>query len=119
VASGAEARAPIRAVMRKVDVFVPLLTGDPTTKAVDIVGEIVEARAANTQSMTADQGPDQVIRESCIALIILVRLLQLKLIALKPLDIAEFARLVSQACLAATEARVQSQALHRAKAAAR
>ena len=41
---------PLAAVMRKVDVFVPLLTGDPTTKAVDIVGEIVGARAANTQT---------------------------------------------------------------------
>jgi len=46
---------------------------------------------------------------------ILVRLLQLKLIELKPLDIAEFGRTVSQACLAATEASVQLQALQRAK----
>jgi hypothetical protein len=73
------------------------------------------ARAANTQSMTADQGPDQVIRESCIALIILVRLLQLKLLALKPVDIAEFGRTVSQACLAAVKALVQLQALQRAR----
>jgi hypothetical protein len=81
---------------------------------VDVVGEIL-ARAANTQSMTEDQGPDQVIRESCITLIILVRLLQLKLIALNPLDIVEFGRTVSQVCLAATEASVQLQALKRAK----
>src|SRR5262249_19073982 len=64
---------------------VPLLTRDPTTKAADIVGDIV-ARAANRESMTEDPGPDQVIRESCITLIILVGLLQLKLIALKPLE---------------------------------
>jgi ABC transporter substrate binding protein len=54
---------PLAAVMRKVDVFVPLLTGDPTTKAVDIVGDTIRA---HRQSMTEDQGPDQVIRESCI-----------------------------------------------------
>jgi hypothetical protein len=35
---------------------------------------------------------DQVIRESCLTMIILVRLLQLKLLAFKPLDIAEFGR---------------------------
>ena len=106
---------PLAAAMRKVDLFVPLLTGDPTTKAVDIVGHIVGARAANRRSMTADQGPDQVIRESCITLIILLRLLWLKLFALKPINIAEFGRTVSQANLAATEAIVQLQALQRAK----
>jgi hypothetical protein len=95
---------PFAAAMRKIDLFVPLLTGDPTATAVDIIGDIVRTTAANGQSMTEDQGPDQVIRESCITLIILVRLLQQKLLALKPLDIAEFGRTVSQACLAATEA---------------
>ena len=60
--------------MRKIDLFVPLLTGDPATKAVDIVGDIVGvgARAANRQSMSEDQDPDQVIRESYITLIILL-----------------------------------------------
>jgi hypothetical protein len=65
--------------------------------------------------MTEDPGPDQVIRESCITSIILVRLLQLKLLAVKPLDIAEFGRTVSQANLAATKTSVQLQALQRAK----
>jgi len=73
---------PLAAVMRKVDLAVPMLTGDPTTKAVDIVGDTVRA---HRQSMTADQRPDRVIRESCITLIILVRSLQLKLLAFKPL----------------------------------
>jgi hypothetical protein len=68
--------------------------------------------------MTEHQGLNPIIRQSYITLIILVRL-QLKLIALKPLEIAEFARTVSQACLAATEARVQSHALQRARDAAR
>jgi hypothetical protein len=103
---------PLAAVMRKVDLAVPMLTGDPTTKAVDIVGDTVRA---HRQSMTEDQGTDQVIRESCITLIILLRLLEPKLLALKPLEIAEFGRTVSQACLAATEASVQLQALQRAK----
>ena len=78
----------------------------------DIVGDTIRA---HRQSMTEDQGPDQVIRESCITLIILLRLLWLKLFALKPINIAEFGRTVSQANLAATEAIVQLQALQRAK----
>jgi hypothetical protein len=109
---------PFAAVMRKVDLFVPMLTGDPTTKAVDIMAGI-RARTAERQSMTEDQDCDPIIRQSYITLIILVRLLQLKLTALKPLEIAEFGRTVSQASLAATEARVQLQALQRAKTAAR
>ena len=51
---------PLAAAMRKIDLFVPLLTGDPATKAVDIVGDIVGARAGNRQSMSKNQGPDQV-----------------------------------------------------------
>jgi hypothetical protein len=109
---------PLAAAMRKVDLFVPLLTRDPTTKAADIVRDILGARAVNRQSMTEDQGLPPIIRESCITMIILVGLLQLKLIALKPLEIAEFGKTVSQANLAATKAIVQLQALRRAKDAA-
>src|SRR5262245_54202585 len=109
---------PFAAVMRKVDLFVPMLTGDPTTKAVDIMAGI-RARTAERQSMTEDQDCDPIIRQSYVTLIILVRLLQLKLIALKPLEIAEFGKTVSQASLAATEAQVQLQALQRAKNAPR
>ena len=110
---------PLAAAMRKIDLFVPLLTGDATIKAADIVGDIVGARAANTESMTEDQGLHPVIRESLITLNILVRLLLLKLIAFKPLEVAEFGKTVSHALLAATEARAQSQALQRAKDAPR
>ena len=101
---------PFATAMRKVDLAVPLLT-------VDIVG----ARAANRESMTEDQALHPVIRESLITLIILVRLLQLKLIAYEPLEIAEFIRTVSQANLAATKAivQLQLQALQRARNAAR
>jgi hypothetical protein len=81
---------PLAVVMRKVDLFVPLLTGDPTSKAADIVGGIFGA--ASSRSMTSDQDLDQVIRQSCITSIILPRLLLQKLIALKPLDIAEFGK---------------------------
>jgi len=105
--------------MRKVDLAVPLLTGDATTKAVDIVGDIVGARAANRESMTEDQALHPVIRESLITLIILVRLLQLKLIAYEPLEIAEFIRTVSQANLAAVKANLELLALERARDAAR
>jgi hypothetical protein len=48
--------------MRKVDLFVPLLTGDPASKAADIVGSVFGA--ASSQSMTSDQDVDQVIRHS-------------------------------------------------------
>src|SRR5439155_4891793 len=61
---------PLAAAMRMIDLAVPLLTRDPTTKAIDLVGDIVGARAANRQS-TEDQGLHPVIRESCITLIIL------------------------------------------------
>jgi hypothetical protein len=92
--------------MRKVDLFVPLLTGDPTAKTADIMAGI-EARATDREGMTEDQDWAPIIRQIYITLIILVRLLHLKLIALNPLEIAEFGRTVSQACQAATEARVQ------------
>jgi hypothetical protein len=69
--------------------------------------------------MTEDQGPDQVIRESCITLIILARWLCLNAIAYKPHEIAEFGRAVSQVCLAAVKANVQLQAVQRAKEPAR
>jgi hypothetical protein len=105
--------------MRKVDLFVPMLTGDPTTKAVDIVGHIVGARAANRQRMTEDHGPDQVIRESYITLIILLRWLCINALAYEPLEIAEFTRTVSETNLAATKVLVQLQALARAKNAPR
>jgi hypothetical protein len=110
---------PLAAVMRKVDLFVPLLTGDPTIKAVDIVQDIPMAIPAKRQDMTADQGLDQFIRESCIAMIILLRLIMQKLIALNPLEVAQFGKTVSQALLVATEARLQSQARRRAKDAPR
>ena len=110
---------PFATAMRKVDLAVPLLTGDATTKAVDIVGDIVGARAANRESMTEDQALHPVIRESLITLIILVRLLQLKLIAYEPLEIAEFIRTVSQANLAAVKANLELLALERARDAAR
>jgi hypothetical protein len=105
--------------MRKVDLFVPLLTGDPTTKAADIVQGIVRAIPANRQNMTAAQGLDKLIRESCITMNILLRLIQRNLTALSPLEVAQFGKTVSQALLAATEARLQSQALQRAKEARR
>ena len=105
---------PLAAAMRKIDLFVPLLTGDATTKAADVVRDILAARPAS-----AAQAPDNVIRESGITLIVVVRLVLLKLLALKPLEAAEFARTVAQANLAAAKAIVQLQALQRAKDAAR
>ena len=109
---------PLAAAMRKIDLFAPLLTGDPTTKAVDTIRDLLRAtRAANR--MSEDLGPDQVIRESYITMIILVRLLRLKVLAYNPLAIAEFGTTVAEACLAAAKAQVQLQALQRAKDAAR
>jgi hypothetical protein len=101
---------PLAKAMRKVDLFVPRLTADPTTKAADIVQDIVTAI-----SEMAGHGPDKLIRESCITMIIILRLIQRNLTALNPLEVAQFGKTVSQALLAATEVRVQSQALQRAK----
>ena len=109
---------PLAAAMRKVDLFVPMLTRDPTIKLVDIA-HILGVRAANRESMTEDHGPDQVIRESYITLIILLEWLCLNALAYEPLEIAEFTRTVSEANLAATKALVQLQALARAKNAPR
>src|SRR5262245_47833628 len=61
---------PLAAVMRKVDLFVPLLTGDPTTKALDIMAGI-RARATDRESMTEDQDWPPIIRQSYITLTIL------------------------------------------------
>jgi hypothetical protein len=61
---------PLAAAVRMVDLAVPLLTRDPASKAVDILGDIIGARVANRQGMTEDQGPHRV-RESLITLIIL------------------------------------------------
>jgi hypothetical protein len=109
---------PLAAAMRKVDLFVPMLTRDPTIKVVDIA-HIVGVRAANRESMTEDQGPDQVIRESYITLIILLQWLCLNALAYEPLEIAEFTRTVSEVNLAAAKTHVQLQALARAKNAPR
>src|SRR5262245_48341493 len=49
--------------MRKVDLFVPLLTGDPTSKTADIVAYLVGATAANKQSMT--EPPTAVRSDHC------------------------------------------------------
>jgi hypothetical protein len=94
--------------MRKVDLFVPLLTGDPTAKAVDIVQDVLRAIPANRQNMA--QGPDKLIRESCITMIILLRLILRNLTALNPLEVADFGKTVAQVLLAATEARLQQRA---------
>jgi hypothetical protein len=66
-----------------------------------------------------DQALQLFIRESCITLIILVRWLCLNALTYKPLELAEFGRTVSEACLAAVKAQVQLQAPQRAKDAAR
>ena len=109
---------PLAAAMRKVDLFVPMLTRDPTIKLVDIA-HILGVRAANRESMTEDHGPDQVIRESYITLIILLEWLCLNALAYEPLEIAEFTRTVSEVNLAAAKTHVQLQALARAKNAPR
>jgi hypothetical protein len=82
------------------------------------IAHIVGVRAANRQRMTEDHG-HQVIRESYITLIILLRWLCLNALAYEPLEIAEFTRTVSEVNLAAAKTHVQLQALARAKNAPR
>ena len=110
---------PLAAAMRKVDLAVPLLTGDPTTKAVDIVRDILGARAANRQGTIEDRAPHRATRDSLITLIILGQLLRLHLIPFRPVEIAVFIRAISQAHLAIAKADAQLLALQRAKDAAR
>jgi len=64
---------PLAAAMRMVDLAVPLLTGDPTTKAMDIF----RAAAANRQGTIEDRAPHRATRDSLITLIILGQLLHL------------------------------------------
>jgi hypothetical protein len=99
---------PLAAAMRMVDLAVPLLTGDPTTKAMDIF----RAAAANRQGTIEDRAPT---RDSLITLIILGQLLRLHLIPFRPLEIAVFIRAISQAHLAIAKADAQLLALQRAK----
>ena len=94
---------------------VPLLTGDPTTKAMDIF----RAATANRQGTIEDRGPHLAARDSLITLIILGQLLRLHLIPFRPLEIAVFIRAISQAHLAIAKADAQLLALQRAKDAGR
>ncbi len=106
---------PLAAAMRMVDLAVPLLTGDPTTKAMDIF----RAATANRQGTIEDRGPHLAARDSLITLIILGQLLRLHLIPFRPLEIAVFIRAISQAHLAIAKADAQLLALQRAKDAGR
>ncbi len=106
---------PLAAAMRMVDLAVPLLTGDPTTKAMDIF----RAAAANRQGTIEDRAPHRATRDSLITLIILGQLLRLHLIPFRPLEIAVFIRAISQAHLAIAKADAQLLALQRAKDAGR
>src|SRR2546430_1465851 len=81
--------------MRMVDLAVPLLTGDPTTKAMDIF-RAAAAAAANRQGTTEDRGPYRAFSGSLITLIILGQLLRLHLIPFRPLEIAVFIRAISR-----------------------
>ena len=94
---------PLAAAMRMVDLAVPLLTGDPTTKAMDIF----RAAAANRQGTIEDRAPHRATRDSLITLIILGQLLRLHLIPFRPLEIAVFIRAISQAHLAIAKADAQ------------
>src|SRR2546430_9773490 len=58
----ARLRHPLSAATRMVDLAVPLLTGDPTTKAMDIF----RAAAANRQGTIEDRGPHRATRDSLI-----------------------------------------------------
>jgi hypothetical protein len=98
-----------------VDLAVPLLTGDPTTKAMDIF----RAAAANRQGTIEDRAPHRATRDSLITLIILGQLLRLHLIPFRPLEIVVFIRAISQAHLAIAKADAQLLALQRAKDAGR
>jgi hypothetical protein len=99
-----------------VDLAVPLLTNDATTKAMDIVG----ASPPNRQDMTDDQCLRWAIRESCITLISLLKPLHhLDLLAHKPVETGMFINAICQLHVAAAKANVQLLALQCAKDAGR
>jgi hypothetical protein len=97
---------PLTAAMRMLDLAVPVLTGDPTTKAMDIVG----ATAANTKGMTDDQRLHQAIREGYVTNILLCRAFRDQLgdlIPSKPAETAVLIRALSKLRLATAKAHKQ------------
>jgi hypothetical protein len=99
--------------MRMLDLAVPLLTGDPTSRAMNMaeVGD-------NRERLTADELLRCAVRESCIASIILSKEFCRQfgyLVAHKPAETAFLIRALSAVRLAAVKAYAQLIELQRTK----
>jgi hypothetical protein len=101
-----EAEHPLTAAMTMLDLAVPLLTGDPTSKVADILGTIEDR---DDESKTNRKHMPRVIREAYVALIVSARLLQYhpELIPNKPGQIALLIKARSRLMRAAANAHLQ------------
>jgi hypothetical protein len=92
--------------MTMLDLAVPLLTGDPTSKAADILGTIEDR---DDESKTNRKHMPRVIREAYVALFVSARLLQYRpeLIPNKPGQIALLLKALSRLMRAAANAHLQ------------
>jgi hypothetical protein len=97
---------PLTAVMRTLDLAVPLLTGDPTSKVADILG--IEHK--DDESKTNHKDMPRVIREAFVASYVLNRLLCEccpELLPHKPAQIAVLLKALSRLTKTAANARSQ------------
>jgi hypothetical protein len=98
---------PLTAAMRTLDLAVPLLTGDPTSKVADILGTIEDK---DDESRTNRKHMPRVIREAFIASYVLTRLLCEycpELIPHKPAQIAVLVKALSRLMKAAADTHSQ------------
>jgi hypothetical protein len=98
---------PLTAAVRTLDLAVPLLTGDPTSKVADILGTIEDK---DDESRTNRKHMPRVIREAFIASYVLTRLLCEycpELIPHKPAQIAVLLKALSRLMKAAADTHSQ------------
>jgi len=91
--------------MTMLDLAVPLLTGDPTSKVADILGTIEDR---DDESKTNRKHMPRVVREAYVALIVSARLLQYRPeLIFKPGQIALLIKARSRLMTAAANAHLQ------------
>jgi hypothetical protein len=98
---------PLTAAMRMLDLAVPVLTGDPTSKAMDLVkasgeSETIEKELLPNETSEHECNLSKAIRESQIISIILWREVgnQLELVTRNPAEIALLAEMIAAVCRA-------------------
>jgi hypothetical protein len=99
VESGAEARAPTRGGDEENRPVCSAVNGRSDNQSCGHSWAHSWGQSGQQTQRNRGPGSRPAIRESCITLIILLRLLLLKIIALKPLEVAQFVKTVSHALL--------------------